>query len=264
MGKKPRRKIIFPASFARRSALPFLKKAFGTWKQRGHQDGWMDGWMDGCGFWALEEWCFSLCFTFQVRASSSCNRSRRAAKAAAKAFEGVGVVGLFNGYVDWYHLAFFVGWFLHFGKINRRWPKTIRCRFWTSSWNLRADDFRIDLGSIPWDPKGVNTKGCEFTLTMRPAFSLRDKRKDQFFWGLYVFTLKAPCVDSYIPQCGGCVHSWKLRQILSQSSNPRGEHHSWSMKVKRKIGRWAWSEHAMIRLPGKEDELCANHSLIFG
>lgn len=188
MGKRAWRKTIFPASFARRSALPFLKKASGTWKRRGHQDGWM--W-----FLSVGGMFFFSCCTFQVRASSSCNRSRRAAKAAAKAFEGVGVVGLFNGYVDWYHLAFFVGWFLHFGKINRRWPKTIRCRFWTSSWNPRADDFRIDLGSIPWDPKGVNTKGCDFTLTI-------------FFEASMFLSSKPPCVDSYIPQCGGCVHSW--------------------------------------------------------
>lgn len=217
-------------------------------------------------------WC-----TFQVRASSSCNCSRRAAKAAAKAFEGA-----WNHGMEWklgrlaYSMGMSIGTIWHSLLIDfsiffpvsslaffRRWPKTIRCRFWTSSWNLRADDFRIDLGSIPWDPKGVNTKGAISHWQWDQLFPCRTSERINFLRPLF-FTLKAPCVDSYVPQCGGCVHSWKLRQILSQSSNARGEHHSWSMKVKLKIGRWASSEHAMICLAAKEDELCANDSLIFG
>ena len=208
---------------------------------------------------------FFLCFTFQVRASSLCNRSRRAAKAAAKALEGVGVVGLFNGYVDWYHLAFFVGWFLHFGKKSTGDDRRLSDADSEPQAEIQGRmTFESIWGAFLQTPR-ESTQRVRFHTDNETSFFLAGQAKGSiFFWGLYVFTLKAPCVDSFIPQCGGCVHSWKLRQILSQSSNPRGEHHSWSMKVKRKIGRWAWSEHAMICLAGKEDELRANDSLIFG
>lgn len=132
MGKKARRKIIFPVSFARRSALPFLKKASGTWKRRGHRDGWM--W-----FLSVGGMMFFLCFTFQVRASSSCNRSRRAAKAAAKAFEGAA----------WSHEmeSSWDGWPIQW--VCRLVPSGILCWLISALW-LSGDDRRLsDADSEP-------------------------------------------------------------------------------------------------------------------